>query len=86
MTGYAATFSNQATIVVTSQYQSMIVRPQPTSLCYSDYIIKRRVQREMICLQTDQSKVKGFFNVIVRLTWLSNITFLAGLAKAKIVN
>ena len=45
-------------------------------LCYSNNAIKRRVQREMICLQTCQSKVKVFFGVIVRLTWLSNLSFL----------
>ena len=56
----------------------MLVRPQPTRLCYSNNATKRRVQRERICLQTDQSKVKGFFfDVIVRLT---------GLEKAEMLN
>ena len=55
-------------------------------LCYSDNAIKGRVQLEMFCLQTDQSKVMRFFNVIVRLTWLSNIPFLTALEKMKIMN
>ena len=37
-------------------------------LCYFDNSIKGRVQLEMICLQTDQSKAMRFFSVIVRLT------------------
>ena len=64
----------------------MLVRPQPTRLCYSNNAIKRRFQREMICLQIDQSKVKGFFDGIVGLTWLSNLSFLTGLEKREILN
>ena len=37
-------------------------------LCYPGNAIKGRVQLEMICLQTDQSRVMRFFNVVVRLT------------------
>ena len=73
-------------IVVTSSYQTMLVRPQPTRLCYSNNAIKRRIQREVIYIPTDQSKVKVFFNVIVRLTLLSTIPFLTGLVKAEILN
>ena len=37
-------------------------------LYYSENAIKGGVQREIMCLQTDQSKVMRFFNVIIRLT------------------
>ena len=57
---------NQAAIVATAQYQTMFIRPQ---LSYIDNnIIKGRVQRKKICLQTDQSEVMTFFDVIVRIT------------------
>ena len=69
VTRHSATFSNQATIVVTSYYQSMLLRPQPTRLCYSNDAIKRWVQRETICLQTDESKVKGSVNGL--LDWVT---------------
>ena len=36
-------------------------------LCYSANAIKGRVQLEIICLQTDQSKVMRFFSVVVGL-------------------
>ena len=55
-------------------------------LCYSDNAIKGRIRLEMTCLQTDQSKLMRFFNVIVRLTWLSNIPFLTVLEITKILN
>ena len=42
----------------------------------SNDAIKRRVQRETICLQTDQSKVKGSFNGL--LDWVT-ICFLLGM-------
>ena len=64
----------------------MLVRPQPTRLCYTNNAIKRRVQKEVICLQTDQNKFKVFFDVIVRRTWLSNISFLTGLEKMETLN
>ena len=56
----------------------MLVGPQPTRLCYSNNAIKRQVQREMICLQTDQSNIKLFFYVIVRLTGLEKTEILNG--------
>ena len=48
-----------------------VYTPEANRLSYFDNnTIKDRVQRKMICLQTDQSKVMGFFNVIVRLNLL----------------
>ena len=45
--------------------------------CYSNNALKRRVQREIISLQTDQSKVKAvFFDVIVQLNGLEKTEIL----------
>ena len=39
-----------------------------------------RVEQEMICLQTDQGKVIRFFTLLVRLTYLCIVLFVAVLS------